>query len=50
MTNPGPDRTRDVASTPVWLKALGIIVLLAVVLFVVVMLIAGGHTPRPHGL
>ncbi len=48
MADSRPDSTRDATSTPVWLKALGIVVLVAVVLFVVVMLAGGGHTPRPH--
>lgn len=48
MADPRPDRTGDTTGTPVWLKALGIVVLIVVVLFVVVMLGGGGHTPRPH--
>ena len=36
------------AGTPLWLKAIGIALLIAVVLFVVVMLVAGGHGPGLH--
>jgi hypothetical protein len=36
------------ADTPLWLKLLGIVLLVAVVLIIVVVLASGGHTPRPH--
>ena len=53
MADPRPDRTGDTTSTPVWLKAFGIVVLVVVVLSVVVivMLAGGGHAPPPglHG-
>jgi hypothetical protein len=37
----------ETAGTPLWLKVLGIVILLAVML-VVVMVVAGGHSPRIH--
>ena len=49
MAEPRPDRTSDVTSTPVWLKVSGIVVLIAVVLFVVMMLAGGvSHGPGMH--
>lgn len=36
------------ATTPIWVRAFGIVVLIAVVLFVVVMLVSGGHGPGLH--
>ena len=49
MSDPRRDRAGETTSTPIWLRAFGIAVLIAVVLVVVVMLAGGGHSPQPHG-
>ncbi|MGH2450120.1 MAG: hypothetical protein ACRDGE_02390 [Candidatus Limnocylindria bacterium] len=52
MAEPRPDPIPDGASTrstPVWLRAFGLIVLIVVVLVVVLIITGGGHGPGPHG-
>jgi hypothetical protein len=51
MAEPRPETTGNATSTPLWLKAFGIIVLIAVVIAVVMLpgvLGMGGHGPGLH--
>jgi hypothetical protein len=51
MAEQRPDRTSDTTGAPAWLKVVGIVLLIAVVLSIVaVVMLAGGgaHTPRLH--
>ena len=46
---PSESRTaHETAGNPLWLRVIGIVVLLAVVFAVVVIVVSGGHTPPPH--
>lgn len=47
QTHGGPDRG-STTGTPLWVKVLGIIVIVLVLLFVVLLLTPGGHGPRRH--
>ena len=46
-TGAGPDRG-STTSTPRWVRVFGIIVIVLVLLFVVQILIGGGHGPGAH--
>ena len=47
-TGVGPDR-ESTAGTPRWVKVFGIIAIVVVLLFVVLLLAGGPHSPGRHG-